>query len=118
MNRTLIDNYIKQFSEINSGSPWIDETFKKKIDALTDAEAFAKPLPQIHSVAELISHLTEWRKIIADALTGLPYESIFDTPSNWKSNDLLKPLGWNKLKNEFYDSHKEIIFFLEKQNDA
>ena len=118
MNRIIIDNYLKQYSEIHEGSPWIDETFKKKIDGLSDKEAFTKPYPDVHSVAELISHLVEWRKAIADAFEGLPYESIFETPSNWKSNDVLNQVGWGKLKNEFYDSHREIILLLGKQNDA
>jgi len=118
MNRILIENYIHQLSEIHSGSPWIDETFKKKIDALSDEDVFAKPHSQVHSVAEQVSHLTEWRKVIAGALAGFPYESIFDTPANWKSNDELKKMGWGKLKKEFYESHQEIISLLEKQQDA
>ena len=74
MNQTLIDNYLKQLSEIHDGEHWIDETFKKKIAPLTDAEAFAKPHSNIHSVAELISHLAEWRKVIADALAARSWD--------------------------------------------
>jgi uncharacterized damage-inducible protein DinB len=118
MSRALIESYEKQLSEIHNGSPWIDETFKKKIESLTYEQAFAKSNPHIHSVAELVSHLVEWRKVAADALAGLPYESIFETPVNWRSNDVLRQTGWEKLQNEFDESHKRIISILEKQNDA
>ena len=118
MTRTLIDNYQSQLAAIFDGSPWIDETFKKKIDGLTDEEAFARPYPAIHSVAELVSHLVGWRKVIMDSLKGLPYESIFEAELNWRSNDTLRQTGWKKIKDGFYYSQQELNSLLEKQNDA
>jgi uncharacterized damage-inducible protein DinB len=117
MENTLIENYICQLIAINDGSPWIDENFKKKIEGLSEEDAFMKPLPEVHSVAELISHLLQWRIAALKAFAGNRYESIFELPANWKNNEQLRQMGWAKLRDEFYKSHQEIIGLLEKQND-
>ena len=114
----MIDHYIQLLSDVQDGTPWIDETFAKKIDGISEAEAFTRPLPEIHSVAELLSHLIVWRRVITDSLRGKAYVSVFDSPKNWKTNDELKKSGWEKLKQEFYSSQKEIRSILEHENDA
>ena len=61
MQQVLIKNIIRQLNEIHDGSLWFDQCFKNKIDNLPDADALARPIPQIHSVAEHVSHILEWR---------------------------------------------------------
>jgi len=60
--KTLINNIKKQLNEVQEGKIWIGENFKKKLDTISEDEAFTRPIPTLHSVAELISHLTVWRK--------------------------------------------------------
>ena len=48
----LINNIIRQLNEIQDGSLWFDQCFRDKIDNLSDDDAFTRPIPKIHSVAE------------------------------------------------------------------
>ena len=59
--KNTIHNLTRQLSEAIDGEPWIDETFSKKLSSLSEEQAFTRPLPSVHSVAELVSHLLEWR---------------------------------------------------------
>lgn len=62
MTNVLIKNIVKQLQDVQDGDLWLDETFAKKIDLLTEEQALTRPIPEMHSVAEIISHLLEWRK--------------------------------------------------------
>lgn len=60
--KTRIQSYIEQFTQLYDGDPWLDETFNKKLDDLDEEQAFTKAPGNNHSVAEVVSHLIEWRK--------------------------------------------------------
>jgi len=59
MTNVLINNLIRQLREIENGSLWFDQSFKDKIDHLSEEDALTKPMPQIHSVAEHVSHMLQ-----------------------------------------------------------
>ena len=64
MITACINSYTQQFSQVFNGNPWLDESFSKKLDDLSEVEAFTQSPNHNHSVAEVVSHITEWRKEI------------------------------------------------------
>ena len=72
----------------------------------------------MHSVAEIISHLTTWRKETHIKIkTGKG--SITDShPSNWQSNDVLKRMGKGQLVMQYRKSLLPIIELLRTKNDT
>lgn len=117
MPQILIKNIIRQLKEIQDGSLWFDQCFKDKIEPLSDADAFTRPIPEVHSVAEHISHILEWRKECLLRFKGQRTE-LMDSPDDWKDNDTLRKTGWENLKNLFYESTVTLIRALENQHDA
>jgi len=115
--KTLIDNIIKQFNEVQEGKIWIGENFKKKLDTINEDQAFTRPIPTLHSVAELISHLTVWRKeTILKIKTG-EGSLTDDCNENWLNNTELKPMGWKKILTEYQNSLSEIIQLIQNKED-
>jgi uncharacterized damage-inducible protein DinB len=116
MNRG-IKQLIDELHEIQEGRPWIGSNFKQKLKALNGDAFFKRPIPQMHSAAELISHLTTWRKETALKLkTGRG--SITDSdPSNWKPLNSLRRKGRQNLMNEYEGSLKEICDLLNDKED-
>ena len=117
MNNTTIHNLTRQFSDTLDGEPWIDETYSKKITTLTEEQAYTRPRPDVHSVAELVSHVLVWRYSVLSILKGSTRTITMDSPDNWKDNDTLRKEGWTELKEELYKSQQDIIAFLEQQDD-
>jgi uncharacterized damage-inducible protein DinB len=117
MAQILIKNIVRQLHEIQEGSLWFDQCFKDKIDELSDFEALTKPIPQVHSVAEHISHMLEWRKECMLRFKGLRTE-LMNSPDDWKANTELSKIGWTELKNAFYNSQSELIRLTESQDDT
>lgn len=117
MDNRLIKNIVGQFRDIQEQELWLDENFKKKIGNLPEKLAFERPLPELHSVAELISHILVWRKESILKLKGLSSMLTMESPKNWLTNEALQKKGWEKLKSEFYQSQEDIIELIENETD-
>jgi hypothetical protein len=70
------------------------------------------------SVAEIISHLIEWRKEVLSRLNGNPRGLEMNDATNWRSDEDLREKGWDNLLSEFYNSQRQIISFLEGKDDS
>jgi uncharacterized damage-inducible protein DinB len=117
MSQVLIKNIIRQLGEIQVGSLWFDQSFNEKIDKLSDDEALTRPIPQVHSVAEHISHIVEWRKECMLRFKGQSTD-LMNSTDDWKDNIELTKIGWTNLKNLFYESTETLINALKKHNDT
>ncbi len=117
MNQVLINDYIQQLQDITLGEVWLDETINKKLGEVEEKDVFTRPIPELHSVAELISHLHEWRLETISRLKGNKQGFVEDDPRNWRTNDELKVVGWQQLKQNFYNSQQQLIDFLKGKDD-
>lgn len=117
MSQVLVKNIVRQLIEIQDGSLWFDQCFKEKIDKLSDAEAFTRPIPQVHSVAEHISHILEWRKECLRRFKGQRTD-LMNSADDWKDDSELKKTGWSNLKNQFYESTVTLINALQNEDDT
>ena len=117
MSQILINNIVRQLNEIQDGSLWFDQSFKDKIDNLSEEEALTRPIPEIHSVAEHVTHMLEWRKECILRYQGLK-TNLMNSPDDWKDNTELRKIGWPILKNSLYNSRSELIDLLVNQDDA
>ena len=119
MSTSLINDYCQQLTDIMNADLWLDENFEKKLSQIQKDQVFKRPIPEIHSVAELLSHLYEWRIDLIGRLKGHP-KSIQedDDQRNWKTNEILKAAGWENLYNNFHRSQEEIVSFLKTKDDS
>lgn len=118
MENKLINNFVQQLKNNNEGSSWLDENFSKKLENVTEKNAFIRPLPEIHSVAELAAHILIWRVEGIKKLQGFKSYVTVDSPENWRTNEELKTIGWKKLKAGLLKSQTELVNLLADKTDA
>lgn len=118
MERILITNMMQQLRDIESADLWIDENFEKKLAEVNEMTAFERPLPDMHSIAELMSHLIEWRKEVLSRLHGNPRGLEMTDVANWRTNAELAKKGWKNMLQEFHSTQQSIIYFLEGKDDV
>ncbi len=94
------------------------DTFDKKINSITEKEAFIRPLPNLHSPAELIAHLTAWRRDAILKIRDGTGQLTDDSEQNWLGNDHLKKIRWSHLVWEYQDSLVELIELLRDKKDS
>lgn len=117
MPQILINDLIRQLNEIHDGSKWFDQSFNDKIGTLTAAQAFAKPHPLLHSVAEHVSHMLEWRKECIQRFQDKKYD-LMHAPEDWKDNEVLQQDGWPALLEAFEQSRYNMIALIDGRDDA
>lgn len=118
MSNSKIMYYVNRFNEIYNGSPWYGETVEAKLNDVTDETAFLQPIHVAHSVAEIVCHMTYWRKGLLSHLEGDgTFTPSVESPENWVSVDALKTKGWKKIHDDFNQSQKKITQLLAIQND-
>jgi uncharacterized damage-inducible protein DinB len=117
MPQLLINDILRQLQELQEGSRWFDQSLKDKISGLSDEEAFTRPIPELHSVAEHISHIIAWRKECLLRFNGQRTE-LMNAPEDWQDNTSLKKTGWPKLKALLYESTDQLIKALQDKDDA
>ena len=109
---------IHQLKEMHHGKPWIGSTFTRKLNLVDAEDFFKRPCKDLHSVAEIISHLTLWRQeAILKIKTGAGSKTD-DCEENWPSNDKLKARGWESIKLSYDESLSELIELLQDKSDA
>lgn len=118
MQRSLINDIVQQLIDLEEGDLWLDENFAKKLAFINESNAFIRPLPDLHSPAELLSHLTVWRRINIRRMNGEFVELSADDPDDWKTNEVLAPIGWDALLKDFHRSKQEVLALLQDKDDS
>jgi len=117
-DRKIVENTIGQLRDVQNGVTWYDDNIEKKINSIAAHQAFIRPLPQIHSVAEIASHMLVWRRDTIAKLKGQASTLTVESPENWKSNEELKFIGWDKLKKDLSESQEELVNYLSDKDDS
>ena len=113
----IISHIIEQFNEIQNGKPWIGSTFECKLKEIDPDSAFVRPREDLHSVAEILSHLTFWREeAILKIKTGTGSKTD-DCEENWLPVETLRAKGWARIKSEHEKSLSELLDLLGKKDD-
>lgn len=117
MNMT-IQYYSQQLEAINYKSLWLGQNVMEKIDGISDHTAFIRPLPGLHSVAEIIGHLIA---LNIDVINKMKYH--FDLqqvyqPEHWRSNKELETVGWKQLKDDYEKSILSILVLIGNKDDS
>ncbi len=118
MNNFKINYYVNRFNEIYNGSPWYGETVNAKLKNVSEENAFVQPLGNVHSVAEIVSHMTYWRQALISRLEGdKSFSPSVESDDNWRNVEKLKTAGWRKIIADFDHTQNKITSLLPKQLD-
>ncbi|MFC4632328.1 DinB family protein [Dokdonia ponticola] len=114
----IINHLIEELENIQHGSPWVGSTYQRKLKSIDSDLVFKRPMDDMHSIAEIISHLTLWRKeAILKIKTGKGSKTD-DCEENWLPNTILERQGWASIKEAYDHSLSELIALLHQENDS
>lgn len=113
-----IPYYTERFKDIFEGDPWFGESIEEKLKGITNKNAFINPHEGIHSIGELIAHMTYWRLPLVKQLSGdTTYKGSMESEDNWPSIERLAKKGWKKVYAEFKDTQEKIITLLAEHDN-
>jgi uncharacterized damage-inducible protein DinB len=71
---TEIQATIDQLKNIHDGDAWHGPSLKEILTGVNAAQAAARPLPNAHSIWELVSHIGAWENVFLNRLAGRPID--------------------------------------------
>lgn len=118
-NKKILINYItQQLLDHQEGKVWIGASYQRILKSIDKHNAFIRPFPDLHSVAEILSHLTTWQKeTILKIKTGVG-KLTDDCEENWYSNEKLQEKKWATILEEYQESLAALITLLQTKEDS
>ncbi|TAN11082.1 MAG: DinB family protein [Chitinophagaceae bacterium] len=110
---------IGEMNDIYKGDPWYGESMREILEDVNPKIVFDHPLPDAHCIAELLSHIIAWRRLVVRRLQGDDTFSVNQTESfNWKLIDDNPATAWESLMQILDDEHRRLILALEQSDDS
>jgi uncharacterized damage-inducible protein DinB len=69
---TEISRIIDELAREHDGDPWHGSPLLKILEGVTASQAAARPIPDAHSIWELVLHVTAWKNEVRRRLSGAP----------------------------------------------
>lgn len=117
--KTELSQYIRRLESSYDGRPWYGESLLQKLEQIGPKEAFAVPVPGVHSVAQIVAHILVWRRILTERLKGNSnFKVEMNSTQDWPSVTELREKGWEILKSELAENQRELVSLLSNETDA
>ncbi|PQB04544.1 DinB family protein [Aureitalea marina] len=113
-----IDELIAQYHSLHNGQPWMGRSFHATWLQINEEVSFSKPIQGAPSIAQLVDHLTFWRKQALDKIAHGQFEAGDNDPDNWKTNTQLKVEGWNAIRLRYASVLKDYLGQLSQRDDS
>lgn len=116
--KTNLSYYIAQFRHIYGGHPWYGDSLKQKLESILPDEVFALPAPGMHAVAQQVSHILVWRRLLLERIKGNnDFQIKVGSSADWAPTAMLETKGWDVLRAELDANQDELLRLLESATD-
>lgn len=96
--------------------PWHGSSVSMILNGITGTAAFYKPIESIHSIAEILLHMTAWTVEVERRLSGgepdEPEMGDWPDASGFKKND------WDDIKNSYFRESEKLISSIRNFPDS
>jgi uncharacterized damage-inducible protein DinB len=115
-NNLLVERLVTLLNASFHGGAWHGPSVLELTKGLSVKEVSFKT-PQVHTIAELIYHITSWRIFVLKRLQGDDTYNIDDDKLNWGNFQKIDQFELETLMMEMTLSHDELVKELESKND-
>lgn len=101
---------------IHSGDAWHGPSLHELLADITPEQAAARRIPGVHTIYELVRHISAWEKVFTRRLEGEavtePEEGDFPTISEASTE------AWRQAQEDFDVAHSRLINRIEEMNSS
>jgi len=101
-----VERIVDQMERAHVGDPWTDAPLHNLLEDITHIQAVAKPIPDGHSIWEIVLHLITAQELIVDLVHGesRPYEP----GDEWPSVACTSAAAWAETLDRFFAGEAEV----------
>jgi uncharacterized damage-inducible protein DinB len=115
MNETHRIN--SQLKHAQEGNAWHGPSLRELLDGVTAEQAAARPIPNAHSIWELVNHIIAWEQIVRRRLEG---EAVVDVPDeiNFPPVTDASDAAWQTTRQSLEASNRALRDAIKQIDDA
>lgn len=102
-----IDRIVDQLQREHQGGPWHGSPLVAILDGVTADLAATKPLSHIHSIWELVLHITAWKGEVRRRLSGAPAGEPDD--GDWPPVGEPTAQRWDEARARLQQAHEQLV---------
>jgi DinB family protein len=105
-------------SAIN-GEAWYGDSVRQILDGITAKQAEAHPIPNAHSIWELVVHAEAWVKLAEAAVHGVPIPAWATMPKemDWPPVTGTGEQAWKLAVSSYFSSHVKMVEAIKTFSD-
>jgi uncharacterized damage-inducible protein DinB len=98
------------------GEPWYGSSLLELLKDVKPYEAFSKPSENIHTIWEIVLHISAWQKIVLQRLSGKQAEPTLE--EDWPPVENSDESSWEKALTKLKESFSALIDYLSNFDDS
>jgi uncharacterized damage-inducible protein DinB len=106
-----LPDFIDQTHRITSGDPWYGDAILTVLAGVTHEQAAARPIPNAHSIWELVLHMQSWVREVTRRLQVGRWQEPAD--GDWPKPPSPSADNWRKAVAELEQAHRGLLAALE-----
>ncbi len=114
-----VKSLLQKYQAVFYGEAWYGHHISKRIELLTPEIVFQKPKENLKSIAEILWHMTAWRKYIIQKLEGnSDFRIEMNTSFDWPDALETSHPSWGKIVDDFYQTQTKLEQILAQKEDS
>jgi len=102
-----VERILDQFRRAFEGEAWHGPAVLPLLNGISAVEASAHPIPNAHSIWELVLHISAWEHACIRRLEGDRAQLSDD--EDWPAVSETTEEAWQKTKQELIDNHRQLL---------
>ena len=115
---TETDRILDQLKRAYEGPAWHGPSVKEILSGITAQQAHARPLPNAHSIWELVHHIAVWEDAGRRRLAGDPAEIPISSPEDWPPAEDASEAAWSQVKDALDRGHHALVEAISRVPDS
>jgi len=96
-----------QFDRALDGGAWYGPSWKEALAGVTRAQALHRPIPEAHTIAEVVLHATTWHDVVRHRIAGEAPPQVPDD-QDWPKAALPDDAAWAKVVTRLFDTGRAL----------
>jgi uncharacterized damage-inducible protein DinB len=105
---TEIGRILDQLKRAYEGNAWHGPSVREVLAGVTAEQAHARPLPNAHSIWELVQHIAVWENVGRRRLEGDRAEINISSTEDWPPADDISEAAWEQAKAALDRGHEAL----------
>ncbi len=100
-----------QLASTINGEAWYGDSLRQILEGVTASQAQAHPVPNTHSIWEMLGHLDAWVQFALGAVTGVPIPAWPGMPVelDWPPVTGTNEAAWKQAVDSFFSHHLKMV---------